>query len=375
MSKEIKLRRIVIVTLILTVITVMVPYLNLSSPPTNPNLIADLFDGLSVTFVSLLVVCLVTFVLKKLFHRHPLIHIVTFLLLATIPIVVLASTIDGAFINQRINTNSKDYPSYNICLTCKYSKGDFIAWYDESGSGAYWGELIATEGDEIKIDDGILYINGVNRSYGLMSVFDNKIEKSFKLEKDEHFSLFYLYPRNLTENEVNLGRTKKHLIAGKVTEIVSNAPRIIKTPNITVLDRLTYEEITKHQNSYTSPEVKFLRKALNDYLSGTPNKQINKIAIEKHAEANFSYGLDSFESSYYKSKFIIIGGSDTTGGGKDLLIVFVDNPNKIFNAHVTNEGGELELRNFYSENTDLPPLPNRFTDYFAPFLNDSEHSI
>lgn len=374
MPKLTRIRNIVFGSLILLSITIGIAFLNVTPPLNNPTLIYSLTKGLSYTFISILLICLITYVFRKLFRKFSIIHKATLFLLLTIPLFLFATTIDDSLITKRIFSNNENYPSYNICFVCKYTRGDFIAWYDKSGN-IYLGELVAADGDEVKINDGTIFINGIDSTYKLMSGFDKNVVMNFKLSDHEYLSLQGLYPRTLTDKQVNIGRIDKKYIAGKVTEIVSGVNSIIKTPKITITDEFSQDEIKQYHDLYSSPEAIFLRKVFNDYLGGVPNKQINRLATNSFSEEGYTFGLDSFEKSYYKSKFIIIGDYANPNGGKDLLIFFIDKQDRLFNAQVVKKENGLELRTFYSENKEFPPSPNRFTDYFSPFISDKEHSL
>ncbi|MCX6756564.1 MAG: hypothetical protein NTW35_00185, partial [Candidatus Nomurabacteria bacterium] len=52
---------------------------------------------------------------------------------------------------------------------------------------------------------------------------------------------------------------------------------------------------------------------------------------------NLKCGLNNFDKSYYKSKFLILSASDNDYGGVQAYIIFVDKPDKIFWAWVYNE--------------------------------------
>lgn len=97
-------------------------------------------------------------------------------------------------------------------------------------------------------------------------------------------------------------------------------------------DPLTEEE------TYSNPYITHIRVALNNYLSGST------VGIEENALDNISdseeCGLNTFDKSYYKSKFIIYGAGRNDYGGVQADIIFLDNPDSIFWAWIYRYAGE-----------------------------------
>jgi hypothetical protein len=100
------------------------------------------------------------------------------------------------------------------------------------------------------------------------------------------------------------------------------------------------EQATRDQSVYRNPFVVHLRKALDNYSQGST------AGIEEGAE------LASFDRAYYRSKFYVLGIGDTMYGGKNIEVVFLDKPDKVFSAWVykyaalPNEKHEYALRGF-----------------------------
>ena len=96
---------------------------------------------------------------------------------------------------------------------------------------------------------------------------------------------------------------------------------------------------TTEAEIYASPYIKHIRVALNGYLDGS------NIGVEDptpYTAGDMNCGLDNFDKSYYKSKFIVLGASDGDYGGVQATIVFVNKPDTIFWAWVYRLGGDGE---------------------------------
>jgi len=101
---------------------------------------------------------------------------------------------------------------------------------------------------------------------------------------------------------------------------------------------------------YTNPFVTHIRTALNNYLSGSgigiEDKALDDFDIEPD---DTTCGLNSFDKSYYKSKFIVFRASDNEYGGVQTYVVFVDKPDTLFWVWTylyAGEGDEYVLRGF-----------------------------
>lgn len=100
-------------------------------------------------------------------------------------------------------------------------------------------------------------------------------------------------------------------------------PRIGKSPSD--------EEI------HNSPHIKRIRLALKGYLDGSNDGVEDSALTNELSKDNLKCGLNNFDKSYYKSKFLILSASDNDYGGVQAYIIFVDKPDKIFWAWVYNE--------------------------------------
>lgn len=92
------------------------------------------------------------------------------------------------------------------------------------------------------------------------------------------------------------------------------------------------------EETYSNPYITHIRVALNNYLSGST------VGIEENALDNISdseeCGLDTFDKSYYKSKFIIYGAGRNDYGGVQADIIFLDNSDSIFWVWIYRYAGE-----------------------------------
>ena len=115
---------------------------------------------------------------------------------------------------------------------------------------------------------------------------------------------------------------------------------------------------------YKEVPVTFLRKSLNAYLINDSSKVcILQVAVTKSDGKNYGMeeitsGLEAFDKSYYKSKFVVATYDDNkeTEGSKNIQIIFRDKPDRIFYAWIgRNPQGEICLLGFNSRN-DIDPV-------------------
>ena len=111
-------------------------------------------------------------------------------------------------------------------------------------------------------------------------------------------------------------------------------PRIGKTP--------TDEEI------YSSSYIKRIRLALDEYLGGSTTGIEEEALSNKFSTDGLNCGLDTFDKTYYKSKFIILSASDNDYGGVQAFITFINKPDKIFWVWIYNDS---YLRAFCEDTT------------------------
>lgn len=124
---------------------------------------------------------------------------------------------------------------------------------------------------------------------------------------------------------------------------------------------------------YSNPYILHIRTALNGYLDGTNNGieagEMNAIVKEDNC------GLDGFNRSYYKSKFIVASAEKSDYGGVQAHIVFIDKPDTMFWAWVYKYvGGEYVLRAFCTDEI-RPELQEEFPKTVQKWITDSRHSL
>ncbi len=136
-------------------------------------------------------------------------------------------------------------------------------------------------------------------------------------------------------------------------------------------------DINQYYQVYNDPYVLYLRKALNAYLADTINEvNVAEEAINKDKENGLITGLDSFDKSYYRSKFVVFTINNNLAGGKDIEIVFQEKPDRIFYAWVYQlADGNYELRGFNSkENIDKEQM-SKILEGYKDLILDKEHSL
>lgn len=113
---------------------------------------------------------------------------------------------------------------------------------------------------------------------------------------------------------------------------------------------LTQEQMAQYAETYKNPFVLHVRKALNGYLDGSNvGMSAPSVVIESEEKDGTKYGLDSFDKDYYRSKFVVYAVNDSLAGGKNVVIIFQDKPDKAFVAWVYKlaGSGEYDLRGFW----------------------------
>ena len=121
----------------------------------------------------------------------------------------------------------------------------------------------------------------------------------------------------------------------------------------------TQNNIDNYYKIYQDPYVINLRQSFNNYISN--NDGINDLA--------------SYDSSYYKSKFVVLTIDNNIGGGKNIQIIFQDKPDKVFSAWVYKLAtGEYELRSFNTKDYDKQTL-NKILSSYNSLIFDKNHSI
>ena len=119
----------------------------------------------------------------------------------------------------------------------------------------------------------------------------------------------------------------------------------------------TTENLVNYEAVYHEFPVVFLRRIFDAYVANDLENvcilpfAMNKIDGKDIGFENITSGLDSFDKSYYKSKFIVWSYFENKESGHDIEILFRDKPDRIFYAWVgRNPEGEICLLGFNSSN-------------------------
>ncbi len=152
-----------------------------------------------------------------------------------------------------------------------------------------------------------------------------------------------------------------------------------ETPDQADVEELQFTDQEKagYYESYKSPYVIAIRKALDSYLSGKDD-YLEDLAIESSKDEDAAVsGLDSFDKSYYKSKFIVYYKNRAIVGGQTIQIIFVDKPDKLFVAWVYDIGdvGNYTLRTFYENIKFTPDKMLEIRKQYRSFFSDTEHMM
>lgn len=151
--------------------------------------------------------------------------------------------------------------------------------------------------------------------------------------------------------------------------------------------QLTPQQLEQYYSVYQVPQVIFVRKALNAYLArDSKNVCIMNAAVAENGLSGLLSGLDAFDETYYKSKFIVATINDNTtvpaatGDGiqaKDIQIVFQDKPDRMFYALVGKEpeGKEMCLLGFNSKEPQNTDAIQKYNEVFRVYLSDKEHAL
>ena len=132
-------------------------------------------------------------------------------------------------------------------------------------------------------------------------------------------------------------------------------------------------ESPSEKDIYSNPYIRHIRLALNGYLNGT-NNGVEEYALNDFGEGDC--GLNNFDKSYYKSKFIVFNANDGEYGGVQANIVFVNKPDTIFWAWVFrfDVDGEYVLRAF-CENGPSDKNTTKFKDFISDLIKATEYSL
>lgn len=120
---------------------------------------------------------------------------------------------------------------------------------------------------------------------------------------------------------------------------------------------------------YQDPAVIHLRKALNNYLSGSSEGIVAHGATTGNSiMGGHQLGLGSFDRDYYKSEFMVVNFERKTGSEFTMIdIIFVDKPDRNFRTMIESNNnqyfliafGELKKLSSFEENEFIRMLNKR----------------
>ena len=171
---------------------------------------------------------------------------------------------------------------------------------------------------------------------------------------------------------------KKQNMKGIFTVWNNNYPGYVNISKDKPLETLanSKEKRDTYYQIYEKPYIKYVRTALNTYMDGDSNNMIPKEAKEKKMDAEYTYGLDSFDKAYYKSKYVVLITDDYIQGGNLVTVVFQENPDRFFTAwiyEVTDKN--FKMRGFWSKTIQNEEDIKRVNTDMKEFLMDKIHSL
>jgi len=166
-----------------------------------------------------------------------------------------------------------------------------------------------------------------------------------------------------TANIENIGNVD----VGKLAEAIKKAeaqqpPAIGASP--------TDEEI--YDNSY----IKHIRIALNGYLDGSNQGMDDPENVINGSDGLPDCGLNKFDKSYYKSKFVVFHVNPNDYGGVQANIVFINKPDTIFWAWVYGlRGGEEYTLRGFCKNGPTDTTREEFSKAIKEVIESSKFSL
>ena len=116
---------------------------------------------------------------------------------------------------------------------------------------------------------------------------------------------------------------------------------------LVVVIGLFFNRSSENKQVISESEKQQLQTALSDPFVVHIRRVIDNFNAGKNEGFSF-VELDPYKD-YFQSKFVLMEINDNaSGGGKDMVIIFVDKPDKVFYVWVYDEaGGRLDLRAFH----------------------------
>ena len=142
-----------------------------------------------------------------------------------------------------------------------------------------------------------------------------------------------------------------------------------KSNNVVQEQTLTDEQYQQLFALYTNEDFKRLRKIFD--LSKQNDNQSLLNFVEDFELSQVALNSINKYKSYYKSKFIILGGTGEIGGGMNYQIVFVNSPKELFEVWVYTSG---EIRQFRKLNLN-DEEQNNVPIIYRKLLKDRIHCL
>lgn len=144
----------------------------------------------------------------------------------------------------------------------------------------------------------------------------------------------------------------------------------------------TEENLINYEAVYHEFSVRFLRDALDAYVANDSKSvcildaAVYKFNGKDKVFEGITSGLDAFDKSYYRSKFIVWSFTENSENGNNIMILFRDKPDRLFYAWVgRNPEGEICLMGFNSrDDTDKKALEKTIKS-LKPSIYDTKYGI
>ncbi len=124
----------------------------------------------------------------------------------------------------------------------------------------------------------------------------------------------------------------------------------------------TKEQLADYYKVYKNTDVRYLRKVFNKFIAKPLTKNDEEIDL-----------LKKFDKKYFKSKFIVLSRDPDLFGNNNILMIFLDKPDKIFLASVYKN--DLRLVIFEEDKSFNKEDLRRVKIRYRKFFEDKKHSI
>lgn len=164
-------------------------------------------------------------------------------------------------------------------------------------------------------------------------------------------------------------------------EINMNDPEVVKLRE--AIKKLESEEPSRisenptEEEIYNSEYIKHIRVALNGYLDGNiseADKPLSEIV-----DGGNKCGLDSFDKSYYTSKFIVVSARDSDYGGVQANLFFIEKPDTLFWVWIYKVVGEDQQDEYqmraFCEDGPAPEEKTQFDEFTKGMIKNSKYSF